>query len=662
MSNFQLCLHFIPQDGLSNSSKLVIFVGMRNLRLLFLVTVLLSAISPNYAKADFSVKQSGVIMAGHALKFSVTGSVQPDSIQFYGGTTHFKYVQPLLGASLQGPHLKEGSSSIDYTLYKDGSPYGGHLDLTLMPGWLSIIPPLIAILFAILFKEVISSLFLGIFAGVLLHLHYSASGTPLLSGFFLSITDYILPSIAHEGHMSIILFSTLIGGMVAVISKNGGMAGMVQRISRYASTRISAQLATWSLGILIFFDDYANTLVVGNTMRPVTDKLRISREKLAYIVDATAAPVASVAFVTTWIGAQLGYIQDGISSIYGLEGSPYSVFISSLKFSFYPVFTLAFILILILSKKDFGPMYHAENRVLRDEEAETDLAESEEIKALEPDPNAPKRAFNAIIPVLVLIFGTLAGLWVTGFDPLIWTDPERGFWSRVSGIIGNADSYKALLWSSLSALGTGITLSVGQRILNLQQSLSVMFKGFGFMLNAVVILCLAWTLSTLTENLDTARYITGFLQDLNASPFLLPALTFLLAALVSFSTGSSWSTMAILYPMILPASWFLCASQQFPEVDTLNLFYNVVSCVLAGSVLGDHCSPISDTTILSSLATSCNHLSHVRTQMPYALLVGAISVVIGTIPSSFGIHPLVLYPLGFLAIYMLIRIFGKHTI
>ncbi|MDX5321428.1 MAG: Na+/H+ antiporter NhaC family protein [Bacteroidota bacterium] len=534
-------------------------------------------------------------------------------------------------------------------------------DLSAMPAWLSILPPLLAIVFAILFKEVISSLFIGILAGVFIHRYYAFPDDSVASSFFLSITEYLLPAVADSGHMSVILFSILIGGMVALISKNGGMAGMVNHIARYAKTPKSAQTATWLLGILIFFDDYANTLVVGNTMRPVTDRLKISREKLAYIVDATAAPVASVAFVTTWIGAQLGYIQDGVNGIEGLNESPYSVFMSSLQFAFYPIFTLFFMWILIRSGKDFGPMFFAEKRARAAENLNLDHADSEEIKSLEPDQNVPKRAFNAVVPVFVLIIGTLLGLWVTGYSPEIWENSELSFGKKLSGIIGQSDSYQALLWSSLSALTLSIVMSISQRLLNLQQSLSVVLKGFGFMLNDIIILCLAWTLSSLTEHLHTALFITESLQSIGANPVWFPAVTFVLAALVSFSTGSSWSTMAILYPMLLPASWLLCEYQNLVQADTLSIFYNVVSCVLAGSVLGDHCSPISDTTILSSLATSCNHLSHVRTQMPYALLVGGISVILGTLPTSLGMPAWISYLLGFLAIYMVIRIFGKLT-
>lgn len=598
---------------------------------------------------------------GRNIVFRYTGETSCDSIRLSFGDFLRTYYQVESGQEIETTAYNGSGKQLTATAYSDGSEQTQQTPLRSMPGWLSILPPLLAIIFAIAFKEVISSLFLGILSGVFIHLHYVFPGKWVLSGIFLSITDYLLPAVADSGHISVILFSLLIGGTVAVISKNAGMAGMVRHISKFAKTPRSAQMATWFLGILIFFDDYANTLVVGNTMRPVTDKLRISREKLAYIVDATAAPVASIAFVTTWIGAQLGYIQDGIDTIDGLNSSPYAVFISSLQYAFYPIFTLFFMWLLIRSKKDFGPMLYAEQKARNAADLNDDVAESEEITSLDPDPDAPKRAFNAVIPVLVLIFGTLTGLWVTGYSDAVWNDAEHGFWSRVSRVIGNADSYKALLWSSVAALSVSIILSVSQRILKLQDSLNTVLKGFGFMLNAVVILCLAWTLSSLTEYLETATYITSSLQAINANPLWFPAITFVLAALVSFSTGSSWSTMAILYPMLLPAVWLLCMEQGMEPDAVLRIFFNVVSCVLAGSVLGDHCSPISDTTILSSLATSCNHLAHVRTQMPYALTVGAISVFVGTIPASMGAPTWLLYPLGFLGIYVIIRIFGRLT-
>ncbi|MHB1278720.1 MAG: Na+/H+ antiporter NhaC family protein [Bacteroidia bacterium] len=617
------------------------------------------SISTGTIAADQDYTLAAPAVANRTIELKINPTLEYDSITLQSGANSVT-VYSSDGANLiKGPIIQKSSETLSIKTYTGGVARLEELKPNIMPAWLSILPPLLAILFAIVFKEVISSLFIGILSGVFLHIHYMFPEKNLLSGFFLSITDYLIPSVADPDHISVIVFSLLIGGTVAVISRNGGMVGMVKHISRYAKTPRSAQMVSWVLGVVIFFDDYANTLVVGNTMRPVTDKLKVSREKLAYIVDATAAPVASVAFVTTWIGAQLGYIQDGIDTIDGLNASPYHVFIESLKYAFYPFFTLVFMWLLIRSKKDFGPMLKAERKSRKADHINQKVVHNEEIEALDPEEHAPKRAFNAVIPILVLIFGTMTSLWITGFSESIWTDPEMGFWSKVSGIIGNADSYKSLLWSSTAALSVSILLSVSQRILKLHDTMTTVLKGFGFMLNAIIILCLAWTLSLITDHLETAQFITSILQTLDANPVWFPAITFVLASLVSFSTGSSWSTMAILYPMLLPAMWLLCMDQGLEHQVTLNLFFNVVSCVLAGSVLGDHCSPISDTTILSSLSTSCNHLSHVRTQMPYALTVGGISLVLGTIPAAFGISTWLLYPFGFLAIYLIIRIFGK---
>ncbi len=529
-----------------------------------------------------------------------------------------------------------------------------------IPLWFSIIPPIIAILFALLLREVFSALFIGLLFGTALIAWYG--GTHLLvavfEGMFRIVDTYIAQSMLDEGHISIIVFSMLIGGMVHIITKNGGMKGVVDKLSRYARSPRSGQLVTWLLGVAIFFDDYANTLVVGNTMRPVADKLRISREKLAYVVDSTAAPIAAIAFVTTWIGAELSYIQSGTEAI-GIDENAYSVFFNSLAYSFYPIFTLAFMLMLIWRKRDFGPMRKAEllaraGKNQKDEENKVS-AESEFSMAK----GAKARWFNALIPVLVIIFGTLAGLLYTGWDSNVWHDDSISCFRKISIIIGEADSYKALLWSSLGGVITAVGLSIGQKLMNLSQCMESMIDGFRTMLTAIVILVLAWSVALLTEHMHTASYISNILINMNASPWLIPFFTFILAALVAFSTGSSWGTMAILYPLILPATWLISKNAGLDYDASMAIFYNVVSTVLAGSVLGDHCSPISDTTILSSLASGCNHLAHVRTQIPYALTVGAISLLAGTLPSAFGIHSWILFPAGIILLYFAISLLGK---
>jgi Na+/H+ antiporter NhaC len=540
-----------------------------------------------------------------------------------------------------------------------------------VPLWLSIFPPLLAIVMALAFREVISSLFMGIFSGSVIMYIYSEGSTGIFSAFLAVLDTYILSSLVNADHMSVIVFSMIIGAMVTVISRNGGMQGVVDKISKYAKNARSGQLSTYFLGLIIFFDDYANTLVVGNTMRPVTDKLKISREKLSYIVDSTAAPIAAIAFVTTWIGAQLGYIKDSIMAIDGLNESAYSVFINSLQYSFYPFFTLAFMFLLIVMSKDFGPMLKAEKRAREKGEVaklfEGDKEKlNDEISSLEPVAGKVHHWANAVIPVLVVIFGTIAGLIYTGMETMSWqeaamNDNSTFFLRRISNIIGNADSYRSLLWSSISGLTVAIILTLVQKIMDLHQTIDAMMRGFKTMLGAIMILILAWSLAMVTEHMHTADFITGFLLSIDLSPVLIPAITFVLAALVAFSTGSSWGTMAILYPLMLPATWQLSIESGLSQDVTLMIFYNVVSTVLAGSVLGDHCSPISDTTILSSLATSCNHIDHVKTQLPYALTVGVVSVVIGTIPGAMGISSLITIPAGVLILFLIIKFFGKKV-
>ncbi|MFO8234318.1 MAG: Na+/H+ antiporter NhaC family protein [Bacteroidales bacterium] len=533
-----------------------------------------------------------------------------------------------------------------------------------IPLWFSIIPPLIAILFALIFKEVYSALFIGILIGTTtIYLHQGANFfIAIFKGIFAIPDTYVLQSLGKTEHISIIVFSMLIGGMVSIITKNGGMKGVVNVLSKFARNARSGQFITWLLGVAIFFDDYANTLVVGNTMRPVTDRLKISREKLAYIVDSTAAPIASIAFVTTWIGAELSYIQDGIHTI-GLDQSPYNVFINSLAYSFYPIFALIFILLLTYKGVDFGPMYAAEKRARKGiiNPDDKEKSNNKQFKEFEIPEHVKPKGYNAVIPVAIVIFGTFIGLLYTGWDAEVWQNPDFVFSKKLSIIIGNSNSFKALLWSSVLGVVMSIILTVSQKILNLKKSVNSLIDGFKTMLTAIIILVLAWSIALLTQHLHTAEFISRSLVSINMAPYLVPALTFILAALVAFSTGSSWGTMAILYPLILPASWLISEQAGLEHAMALSIFYNVVSCVLAGSVLGDHCSPISDTTILSSLASSCNHIEHVRTQLPYALTVGGTAIALGTVPSAYGVPAYITFPSGILILFLVVQLFGKQS-
>jgi Na+/H+ antiporter NhaC len=524
-----------------------------------------------------------------------------------------------------------------------------------IPLWMSVLPPLLAILMALVFREVYSALFFGLLVGTTIIYYFQGSYfiTAIFQGLFAIVDTYLIKSLSDSGHLSIIIFSMLIGGMVNLITVNGGMKGVVQKLSKYANSPKSGQVITWLLGILIFFDDYANTLVVGNTMRPVTDRLRISREKLAYIVDSTAAPVASLALITTWIGVELSYIQDGIDKI-GLTESAYSVFINSLDTRFYLIFTLIFILIIVFKNRDFGPMLKAEQNARNNGLSPDSKKLSSQNNEITVSNKIKARWYNAVIPVLVIIVGTIISLIYTGRKV---AGPE----ADLMEIIAAADSYKALLWASILGALSAIILTVGQRILNLRIAVESLVNGFRTMLSAIIILVLAWSLALITEELHTSDFIAQSLSYIEISPFLLPAITFIFASLIAFSTGSSWGTMAILYPMILPAGWALSMEYGLDHDQSIAIFYNIVSSILAGSVFGDHCSPISDTTILSSLASSCNHIEHVRTQLPYALTVGLVSIFIGTIPAAYGVSSWILFPIGIIAMYIIIRVFGKKV-
>ena len=522
-----------------------------------------------------------------------------------------------------------------------------------MPLWLSVLPPIIAIVMALFLKEVISALFLGVLSGTFIMALFNGQepGTALGSGLLRVVDTYITGSLFDFDHVTIIVYTLTIGGMVKIISANRGMQGIVNWLLRRAKGPRSGQIMTFFMDICIFFDDYSNTLMVGNTMRPVADKLKVSREKLAYIVDSTSAPVVAIAFVTTWIGAELSYIQEGIDVI-GIDASAYSVFFHSLKYSFYPLLTLAFVLMIIHSGRDFGPMLKAE----RDARLKEDFC-SEKSDNVEQ----PAHSIDALVPLLTLIFGTILGLFATGYDASVWHDSNLDFFAKLSTTIGNANSYTALIWSSLLSLLSAIIMTLLRGSLEFGKIMEEMIEGFKMMFNAVLILTMAWSIALVTKDMHTAEFVSEILLKLSLSPVIVPALTFILAALIGFSTGTSWGTMAILYPLILPASWMLCQDQGFSVAATMPLFYNVVASVMAGAVMGDHCSPISDTTIMSSMASGCNHLQHVKTQMPYALTVGSVALLIGVLPTALGLPSWLAFVVAIATLVIVVRFVGKKV-
>ena len=555
---------------------------------------------------------------------------------------------------VDGTRLASGAHEVTVEAVREGGPEGDTVLRTsetfrTLPGWLSILPPLVAIGLALAFKNVIIALFSGVYIGAL-----TLYGWNPIAAFARTADRFIVPALADEGHLKIIVFSTLLGGMVGAVSKSGGTQGIVEWLAPYATSRGRGQVATWLMGMLIFFDDYANTLLVGSTMRPVTDRLRISREKLAYIVDSTAAPVASIVPISTWIGFEIGLIGTEFERL-SLPFNAYNTFIASIPYRFYPIFALVMVLTIALTRKDRGPMLAAERRAAATGavlgEGQVPLADYEE-SGLAARDDVPKRALNAFIPILLVIALTVIGLYVSGVDTLAAGGQSRetlggglGTWLRE--VFSASDPYNALLWASMAGVVTAVALPVAQRILPLREAMDGMLEGFKAMLLAIVVLVLAWSIGEVCGALHTADYVVG-ITDSVLSPRFLPVIVFALSAAASFATGTSWGTMGILFPLVVPVAHGLGLAAGFEVTGDAyyTLMLGTISSVLAGSIWGDHCSPISDTTILSSMASGCDHVAHVRTQLPYALGVGVLGMLVGDIPTAFGLSPWISLAVG----------------
>lgn len=523
-----------------------------------------------------------------------------------------------------------------------------------IPGILSILPPLLAIVLALIIRQVVISLFAGIWLGAIFLYDYNIVG-----GIYRVVDHFILKALGDTSHIQIIIFSMLFGGMVGVISKNGGTVGIANLITRFARTPRGGQLASWLMAFVIFFDDYANCLVRGNLMRPITDRLRVSREKLSFIVDAGAATVASIFIISTWIGYEVGLIDQGLRMIQSTEDA-YAVFLQTIPYRFYPIFTLILVFLIGWMGRDFGPMLDAERRarttgkVLRDgAQPATDLTESTSSYTSDK----PPRWYNGILPILTVLVVGLYGLYTTGTAALA----EQGIRSYgVGDIISKSDSYSSLLWASLSGCLMAILLSVVQRLLKATEAIDAWFNGVKSMLLAMMILILAWSIGSVTQELHTADYLVQVLRG-TIEPHWLPVLVFLIAALISFATGTSWGTMAIMMPLVIPLGHTLSLDAQLQGIEYNIILHGVISSVLAGAVFGDHCSPISDTTILSSMASACDHIDHVRTQLPYALLAAVVGMLVGDIPTAFGLSPWISIVIGTGVLVAVLSTVGKKV-
>ena len=544
----------------------------------------------------------------------------------------------------------------------------------------SLLPPVVAIALAITTRRVVVSILAGVACGsVILYfgaLREAGSIGAVYDALAAMSVDLLKgrlwKSLVKPDHLRVFAFTSLMGAMVGVVSSCGGMHGVVDVLGRFASSRRRGQLTTWALGMVIFFDDYANTLLLGGTMRPLTDRLRISREKLAYLVDSTAAPVAGLAVISTWVATEISYIEEGFGNDF--DGG-FGVFIETIPYRFYVLLALAFVVLVAGLRRDFGPMLRAEREKLTTGTspgqrgfgaADGNSDENAEALEFQLDPQTPRRWYNALLPVLVVIVVTGLLLLSTGLasirekdgDPTL-TLASQSLWK----VIGKGDSYVSLLYASLAGLLTAAAMCRGQRILSMARIIQAATRGAALMAPALLVLWAAWALTGVTDTIDpanppslgTADYLGNILRS-GISHQWMPTVVFVVAAAVAFATGTSWGTMALLVPMAIQVTAELLSAETPAAAAHDPVMLATIGSVLAGAIFGDHCSPISDTTVLSSRASGCDHVAHVWTQMPYALVVGGVSILFGTIPVGFGapVWPLLLLGVAALVVWLLV--------
>ncbi|MBO6164177.1 MAG: Na+/H+ antiporter NhaC family protein [Lachnospiraceae bacterium] len=472
----------------------------------------------------------------------------------------------------------------------------------------SLMPAVIAIALALITKEVYSSLFIGIAVGGLLYSNFSFEGT-LLHVF----NDGIVASLADSYNVGILVFLVVLGAMVAMMNKAGGSAAFGRWAQEHIHTRAGAQLATIALGVLIFIDDYFNCLTVGSVMRPVSDKHKISRAKLAYLIDATAAPVCIIAPVSSWAAAVSGFVTDG---------NGFELFIRAIPFNFYAILTIVMMITMAVMHIDFGPMAAFEKNA----EENGDIFSGMKAMAEEADKEAnPKgRVMDLILPVLVLIVACVIGMIYSG-----------GYYSGTGFVqaFSDADASVGLMLGSSVTLILTVAFFMFRKTLSFRELMDSIPEGFKAMVPAILILTFAWSLKNMTDSLGAKQFVEAVVNNYAGRfTYFLPAIIFLIGCFMAFATGTSWGTFGILIPITLKI---------FPLTNPLGVV--CVSACMAGAVCGDHCSPISDTTIMASAGAQCDHITHVNTQLPYAVTAAAVSffayVLAGFVPNAFIVLP-----------------------
>lgn len=482
-------------------------------------------------------------------------------------------------------------------------------------GLLSLLPPLVAIVLCITTKQLVLSLFAGSFVGALV----LCGGNPVAA--FVTAIQHASATVANSSNANILVFTLALGGYIGLMGKSGGMQALVNRTIHLVNTRMRGQLAACILSILLFFDDYTSIILSGVITRPLTDKLHVSREKLSYIVDSCGAGVAATSPVSNWTAYEVGVIGSVLVTI-GLTDSAYMTFLQSIPYRFYCIFSVAFVFMIVCQKRDFGKMYEAEKRAITTGQVSrpgsTPMSGLNEEEYHAPE-GAPLRIINFVVPMITFFIVSFIGFYVSG---------------------GGAEV--------MNSEGLAGIMMVIQKIMNVTDVVDTWTNGMKSVFFTIVFIVLAWMVSSFCKELGTANFVVGALVAANFPAWILPTAVFIIAGIMAFATGSSWGTMALVLPLAMPAAVGLGAP-----------FSAVLGGVLTGATLGDHISPISESVVMSSMSSSCDHLDHVTTQLPYALTVCAISIVCGFIPAGLGVPVSISLLAGLAVTFLVVRIVGK---
>lgn len=510
------------------------------------------------------------------------------------------------------------------------------------PGPAALWPSVLAIGLAFVTRNIYLSLFTGAFAGAVLLNH----GNPFIA-FLALFQKHLLPSLADSWNISVLVFTLMMGGLVELLNAGGGMQALAHKFLGHTANRRRVGLGVFGLGLVIFIDGLANAMLVGKSMRPITDRVGMSREKLSFIVDSTSSPVAGLSLVSTWVAYELSVIQQGFANAGRPTTAAFPLLVQSLPFRFYNIFLLLVVFLVIWLGRDLGEMREAE-RATRS--GGTPAAETQKgAKSVAP-PQAS--IWPVVLCLIVLVAGVFAGLFFQGGGQF----SDFSFQSMIDAF-GKADAALVFVWVTA---GTSLLAMVLNRFTSSGASkedvVKPFFDGMNHIFLPALILVFAWMLNSVIKELGTAKYLVSLLGN-SMNPAWLPAATFVLGAVISFSTGTSWGTMAVLMPLVIPVAVGLSARPGGGAI-----MVPTIGAVLAGAVFGDHCSPISDTTIVSAVSSDCEPMAHVRTQMPYALVGAGLAIVCGYLPAGFGISSWPLLTVGAIACWAAVRFMARPVV